>query len=80
MKIHIKSNDGYGIKLWLPTSLMKSKFILKNIKKYGGIDIEPLINSLPIIYTALKEYIMKNGHFIFVDIESSDGNKVFIKI
>ena len=53
---------------------------LKNIKKYGGIDIEPLINSSPIIYTALKEYIMKNGHFIFVDIESSDGNKVFIKV
>ena len=80
MKIHIKSNDGYRIKLWLPTSLIKSRFILKNIKKHGGIDIEPLINSSPIIYTALKEYIMKNGHFIFVDIESSDGEEVIIKV
>ena len=66
-------------------SLFKEKYIQDELpydkfKKYGGIDIEPLINSLPIIYTALKEYIMKNGHFIFVDIESSDGNKVFIKV
>ena len=80
MKIHIKDSDGFGFKLWLPTSMLKSKFILNKFKKYGGIDIEPLINSSPIIYTALKEYIMKNGHFIFVDIESSDGNKVFIKV
>ena len=57
-----------------------SEYTRQAIKKYGVIDIEPLINSLPIIYTALKEYIMKNGHFIFVDIESSDGNKVFIKV
>ena len=80
MKIHIKDSEGLGFKLWLPTSLLKSKFIINKLKKYGGIDIEPLINSLPIIYTALKEYIMKNGHFIFVDIESSDEDKVFIKV
>ena len=80
MKIHIKSNDGYGIKLWLPTSLLKSKFILKNIKKYGGIDIEPLINSLPKINKTLKTYIKKHGHFTLVDVRSSDGDKVIIKV
>ncbi len=80
MKIHIKDSNGLGFKLWLPTSLLKSWFIINKLKKYGGIDIEPLINSLPIIYTALKEYIKKNGHFILVDIESSDGDKVFIKV
>ena len=57
MKIHIKSNDGVGIKLWLPTSLLKSKFILKNIKKYGRIDIDPLMNLLPKIYKTLKTYV-----------------------
>ena len=80
MKIHIKSNDGYGIKLWLPTSLMKSKFILKNIKKYGGIDIEPLMNLLPKIYKTLKIYTKKHGHFTLVDVRSSDGDKVIIKV
>ena len=80
MKIHIKSNDGYGIKLWLPTSLLKSKFILKNIKKYGGIDIEPLMNLLPKINKTLKTYIKKYGHFTLVDVRSSDGDKVIIKV
>lgn len=80
MKIHIKSNDGYGIKLWLPTSLLKSKFILKNIKKYGGIDIEPLMNLLPKINKTLKTYIKKYGHFTLVDVRSSDGDKVIISV
>ena len=80
MKIHIKSNDGYGIKLWLPTSLMKSKFILKNIKKYGGIDIDPLMNLLPKINKTLKTYIKKHGHFTLVDVRSSEGDKVIIKV
>ena len=80
MKIHIKSNDGYGIKLWLPTSLLKSKFIIKNIKKHGGIDIEPLMNLLPKIYKTLKAYIKKHGHFTLVDVRSSDGDKVIIKV
>ena len=80
MKIHIKSNDGYGIKLWLPTSLLKSKFILKNIKKHSGIDIEPLMNLLPKIYKTLKIYTKKHGHFTLVDVRSSDGDKVIIKV
>ena len=80
MKIHIKSNDGYGIKLWLPTSSLKSKFILRIIKKYGGIDIDPLMNLLPKIYKTLKTHIIKHGHFTLVDVRSSDGDKVIIKI
>ena len=80
MKIHIKSNDGYGIKLWLPTSSLKSKFILKNIKKYGRIDIDPLMSLLPKIYKTLKTYIKKHGHFTLVDVRSSDGDKVIIKV
>ena len=55
MKIHIKSNDGYGIKLWFPTSLLKSKFILRILKKHGGIDIEPLLNLLPKINKTFPE-------------------------
>ena len=80
MKIHVKSSDGHKIKLWFPTSLLKSKFILNNIKKYGGTDIEPLMESLPIIYKTLKTYIKKHGHFTLVDIRSSDGEKVIIKV
>ena len=80
MKIHIKSNDGHGIKLWLPTSFLKSKFILRKIKEHGGIDIEPLMNLLPKINKTLKTYIKKHGHFTVVDVRSSCGDKVIIKV
>jgi hypothetical protein len=80
MKIQIKSNGGCRINLWLPTSSLKSKFILRNIKKYGGIDIEPLMNLLPKIYKTLKIYTKKHGHFTLVDVISSDGDKVIIKV
>lgn len=79
MKIYIKSNDGHNIKLWLPTSLLKSKFILNNIKKYGGTDIEPLMKSLPIIFKNLKKYIKEQGHFTLLEVSSGD-NQVLIKI
>lgn len=80
MKIHINSDEGYKIKLWLPTSLLRSKILIKIIKKKGGIDIKPLMDMLPIIHKILKKYIKKYGHFVLVDIESKDGNKVFIKV
>ena len=80
MKLHIKSNDGYGIKLWIPTSLLKSKFILRILKKRCEIDIEPLMNLLPKIYKTLKIYTKKHGHFTLVDVRSSDGDKVIIKV
>lgn len=80
MKIYIKSNDGCGIHLCLPTALLKSKFILKKIKKYHGIDIEPLMNLLPKINKALKAYIKKYGHFTLIDICDSSGDKVIIKV
>ena len=85
MRIYIKSNDGHGIKLWFPTSLLKSKFVvnyiikLNNINKDGRTNIEPLIKSLPIIYKTLKKYIKEHGHFTLVDV-SSGGNQVLIKI
>ena len=80
MKIQVISSDGHKINLWLPTSLLKSKLILNTIKKNCGTDIESLMESLPIIYKTLKTYIKKHGHFTLVDIRSSDGENVIIKV
>ena len=80
MKIYVNSSDGHKLKLWLPTSLLKSKFIINNIKKYVGTDIDILMNSSPKIFKTLKAYIKKRGHFTLVDIRSSDGDKVIIKV
>ena len=82
MKIHIQENEGFKIRLWFPTSILKSKFIIKLIKKYSknSIDIQPVLNLLPLIHKGLKTYIKKNGHFILVDVNSQEGYKVQIKI
>jgi hypothetical protein len=80
MKLLIKPIDGLNIKLWLPTSLLKSKFIIKRIIKHCGDDNEQLMNSLPIINKSIKEYIRKNGHFVLIEIQSFDGDLVQIKV
>lgn len=80
MTLHIKDGKGFGVVFWLPTSLLKSKFILKNIKNHCDTDIEPFIDLLPTINKSLKDYIKKNGHFVLVDIKSSDGDTVIIKV
>ena len=82
MKIHIQENEGFKIRLWFPTSIIKSKFIVKTIRKYSknSIDIEPVLTLLPTIHKSIKTYIKKNGHFILVDVDSQEGYKVQIKI
>lgn len=81
MRLRIEDSKGVVFILWLPTSLLKSKFIIKSIKKYCRIDDnEAFMKSLPIIHKSLKEYIKKNGHFVLFDIESSDGDKISIKV
>ncbi len=78
MKIHIKSNDGFNIKLWLPLAFLKSKLIQKIINKHNSKDVTLWINLLPVIYKSLKKYIKIYGHFILVDVENTDGHKVYI--
>ena len=79
MIIKIKDDEGHKFKLWLPTCLLKSKFLLKKLTKYGIKDVKPLFDLTPKIYKSLKKYIRKHGHFVLVDIDS-DGNQVSIKV
>lgn len=81
MRIKIKENDGFGLNLWLPTSLLKSKFILSLINKHcDNENIKIYIPLIPKLYKSFKKYIKENGHFVLIDITSSDGDKVYIKV
>ena len=80
MRLYIKSGNGFGWNLWLPTALIKSRFVIKCIKKYGGADIAVLTNLSSATYKALKEYVKQNGHFVLLDVKSSDGEEVLLKI
>lgn len=79
MKIYIKNNEGFKLKLWLPSSFLKRKFILKMISNNDEYN-EKLKAILPKLYGSLKQFIKKNGHFTLVEINSADGEKIIIKI
>ena len=80
MTLKIKDSKGFGFTLWLPTSLLKCKFILKKINKHSDTDIDQFIALLPTINKSLKEYIKKNGHFVLVDVKNAEGETVVIKV
>ena len=80
MTLQIKNSKGFGFTLWLPTALLKCKFILKKINKHSDTDIDQFIALLPTINKSLKEYIKKNGHFVLVDVKSAEGETVVIKV
>ena len=81
MKIKVKPAEGkFTFRFWLPTSLLKSKFITKQIIKYcKGVNLD-FTMLMPKMYKSLKTYIKHNGHFILVDVVSSDGDKILIKV
>lgn len=77
MIVKIK-DESFRLKIWLPTTLLKSKFIIKIIKKHIKINNE-LFDLFPLIYKELKKYIRKNGHFILIEALDDDG-KFIIKV
>lgn len=87
MKIRIKA-DGHNINLWLPNSLLKSRFvygIIKSSVKRNAKNEED--NQIPLthkqlveMYNVIKQCVKVNGHFNLVDVESHDGEKVLIRI
>ena len=100
MKIRIKA-ERHNICLWLPTSLLKSRFGYSIIKQaiknefekrnakaeLSGVEVESKKFEMPIsreqvvqLYATLRRIIKENGHFNVVDVESTKGEKVFIRI
>lgn len=87
MKIRVKA-DGHNINLWLPNSLLKSRFvygIIKSSVKRNAKNEED--NQIPIthkqlveMYNVIKQCVKANGHFNLVEVESHDGEKVLIRI
>lgn len=80
MKLYIKANGGLAFRLWVPTALLKSKWVIRQIKKHSDMNHMILADLLPMINKSLKKYIKKYGHFTLVRVESADGDKVIIKV
>lgn len=79
MKLRIKAK-GFRLRLRLPTSLLKSKFIIKQIIKNNnldiGIDTKDVCKILSHCFSILKDY---KGMTI-IDIEAQDGTIIKITL
>lgn len=81
MKIVVKSNEGTNIRLPIPSGLVLNRFAAgfapKYLKEYG-IDItkEQAINFVK----ELNRYRRRHPEWVLVEVQSSDGEYVKIKL
>lgn len=79
MKIRvINKKDKINIRLILPNSMLKTKFITNTITKHSNHNIHK--KTISKMYKILKDYIKENGHFTLVEVESKDGTYVKIRV
>jgi len=84
MRIKIISrDDGKKLKFVFPMFVVKWKWIwrlgLKN-SQLSETEIENIMTIVKPIYKELRRFIRHHGHFVLVDVVSSDGNIVQIII
>lgn len=81
MKIYISKRHRFVLYLWLPTAFIKSKWLWKKILSQAeNVDSKEIVALLPYLSKGLKSYISKRGHFDLVNVRSSVGVKVRIRI
>lgn len=83
MKVIVKEKSKTVFSINLPLALLKSKFIVKFIaKKSNGVhmDIKELSKKIPTLYKEIRKYIKHHGHFNLVELKSSNGDEIIIKL
>lgn len=74
MKLKIRS-ESKNLTLWLPTFILKMKFLRRFV---NDEKTRKFLECMPKVYKELKKYIKSQGHFVLVDVMSSDGEGVQI--
>lgn len=84
MKIVVISPEmKHPIRLLFPTSFLKSSLMWKliaNKTKDSSIDYKQARFISQLVYRDLRKYIRRNGHFDVVNITSTSGEKVIIRV
>ena len=81
MRIVVKGNAGANIWLPIPTGLVMNRFtavfVQKKLKEYGlNVTKEQAVA----LIRALKQYRRKNPDWVLVEVQSSNGTFVKIKV
>lgn len=84
MKIYVKASDlKRPIRLWFPTSMIKQKYVWKIIAKNSKgdkVELELIHKAINKGYKYLKQYIKVHGHFNLVEVDSSDGERIRVRV
>lgn len=73
----MKSN-GFNLRLHLPSFMLKSRLVAKEIGKKSDVDVAAAQTMLKNVYGVLKKYRKKYGKITLVDIQSHDGDVIKI--
>lgn len=80
MRIRI-SKRSYRFIFWVPTWFIRSKWFFRRIIKWEDeIEKEKFISFLPILTRELKRYVKIMGHFDLIDVKTSDGVRIYIRV
>ncbi len=82
MTVKVFPKEGPKIRLWLPTGVLKWRVIYSALNKRSkaSFDFKALGSLMPKAIKALRRFIKRHGHFNLVEVKSSDGTYVLIRL
>lgn len=87
MRIQIKSPElKHGIHLVIPNSLLGAKWFWRLVARQAsggeGSEAPPglSVDDMQVIKKALRKYVRRNGHIDLVEIDSSGGETIRIRV
>ncbi len=83
MKLLIKENEKKIISLWLPSVILKNRFLLRSLMQKVNMtaeDTKQLRKSAKAAYRSLRRYVGKHDHFTLLEVFDRDGTYISIRI
>lgn len=80
MRIRVKDKE-HNIRFWFPTGLFLSRPIAAAIAKGARDKGMPLTGKqVNVLFKAIKRYRREHKDWVLAEVDSKDGDKVFIKL
>lgn len=80
MRIRVKDKE-HNIRFWFPTGLFLSRPIAAAIAKGARDKGMPLTGrQVNVLFKAIKRYRREHKDWVLAEVDSKDGDKVFIKL
>lgn len=80
MRIRVKDKE-HNIRFWFPTGLLLSRPIAAAIAKGARDKGMPLTGKqVNVLFKAIKRYRREHKDWVLAEVDSKDGDKVFIKL